>query len=209
MTINAGILALQGDVEEHAYAIKNALEELGLKYKMICVKKPEQLETIDFIAIPGGESTTIGVLSKRTGILEKLKIKIESGLPTFGTCAGMIMLAKEVRDAVVGETGQPLLGVMNISVIRNVFGRQRESFEIDLKIPEIDEKPIRAVFIRAPAAIRCWGNARPLATITHEKFGELIVMAREEHILAAAFHPELTRDTRVYRYFIQKVAKLA
>ncbi len=208
MTINAGVLALQGDIEEHVYAFKNAFEELGVKYRIVLVKKPEHLEQIDCISIPGGESTTIGVLSRRTGILDKLREKILNGLPVFGTCAGMIMLAKEVKDAVVGETGQPILGVMNISVIRNVFGRQRESFEVDLKIPEIDEKPIRAVFIRAPAAIRCWGNARPLASVKHVKFGDLIVMAREEHILAAAFHPELTKDTRVFKYFIQKVAKL-
>ncbi len=206
MTVIAGVLALQGDIEEHVHALERALKELNISYRIILVKKIEHLSNIDLITIPGGESTTIGFLSKRTGILDKLKERIENGLPVLGTCAGMIMMAREVRDAVVGETSQPLLGVMDMAVIRNVFGRQRESFEIDLKIPVLGEKPFRAVFIRAPAAVRLWNDAQPLATLRHEKYGELIVMARQRNMLACAFHPELVPDTRVHKYFITEVA---
>ncbi len=202
--IKVGVLALQGDVEEHVWALRRALQEMNLPHRVIEVKFPKQLDEIDGIVIPGGESTTIGILARRTGILDKLREKILNGLPVFGTCAGLIMLAKEVRDATVGETRQPVLAVMDISVIRNVFGRQKDSFEIDLEIPELG-KTVRAVFIRAPAIIRCWGTARPLAKISHEKYGELIVMARQEHMLACAFHPELTKDTTVHKYFINMI----
>ncbi len=206
MVLVAGVLALQGDIEEHVQALERALRELNIDYRIVLVKKVEHLTNIDLITIPGGESTTIGFLSRRTGLLDKIRENIEKGLPVLGTCAGMVMLAKEVRDAVVGETSQPLLGVMDISVVRNVFGRQRESFEIDLRIPILGDKPFHAVFIRAPAAIRCWNDAQPLATIRHEKHGELIVMVRQRNILACAFHPELVLDTRVHRYFITEVA---
>ncbi len=202
--VKVGVLALQGDVEEHVHALKRALQEMGLPHRVIEVKFPRQLDEIDGIVIPGGESTTIGILARRTGILDKLREKILSGLPVFGTCAGMIMLAKEVRDAKVGETGQPILGVMDIAVVRNIFGRQKDSFEIDLEIPELG-KTVRAVFIRAPAIVRYWGTTRPLAKIQHETFGELVVLARQEHMLACAFHPELTKDTTVHRYFINMI----
>ncbi len=202
--VKLGVLAVQGDVEEHIYALRRACLEMGIPHRIVEVKLPKHLTDIDGIVIPGGESTTIGRLSERKGLLEILRKEIEGGLPVFGTCAGMIMLAKEVRDAVVGEKAQPILGVMNISVIRNVFGRQKDSFEIDLDIPEIG-KIVRAVFIRAPAIIRCWGRTRPLARIMHEKLGELIVLAREDNMLACAFHPELTKDTTIHRYFLQMV----
>ncbi len=199
--LKLGVLGVQGDVEEHIHALGLACRELGLRCQVVQVKLPRHLEDLDGIVIPGGESTTIGRLAERKGLLEILRRKIEDGLPVFGTCAGAIMLAKEVRDATVGETSQPILGTMNISVIRNVFGRQRDSFEVDIDVPELN-RTIRAVFIRAPAITRCWGKARPLAKIMHEKLGELIVLAREEHMLACAFHPELTRDTTLHRYFI-------
>ena len=204
MVLKIGVLAIQGDVEEHIWALKNACKEYEIDCEIKQVKLPKHLDDIHGITIPGGESTTIGILARRFGLLDKLKQMIENGLPVFGTCAGMIMLAKEVRDAVVGITGQPILGVMNISVIRNVFGRQKDSFEIDLEIPELG-KTIRAVFIRAPAIEKCWGKAKPLAKIKHDKYGELIVFAREEHMLAAAFHPELTKDTTIFKYFINMI----
>ncbi|NPB00638.1 MAG: pyridoxal 5'-phosphate synthase glutaminase subunit PdxT [Crenarchaeota archaeon] len=206
MTLVAGVLALQGDIEEHVHALERALKELNISFRIMLVKKVEQLSNIDLITIPGGESTTIGFLSRKTGLIDRLKERIEDGLPVLGTCAGMVMMAREVRDAVVGETSQPLLAVMDISVIRNIFGRQRESFEIDLKIPAIGDRPFRAVFIRAPAAIRCWNDAQPLATLRHEKYGELVVMVRQRNMLACAFHPELVLDTRVHKYFITEVA---
>lgn len=199
-----GVLALQGDVEEHICALRNCLRRLNLQGNIIKVKLPKHLENIHALIIPGGESTTIGLLAKKVGLLEEIKSRIINGLPVFGTCAGMVMLAKEVKDSVVGETRQPILGVMNISVVRNIFGRQRESFEIDLSIPELG-KTVRAIFIRAPAVIKYWGNAKPLATLHHEKYGELAVLVREDHMLASAFHPELTEDITMIEYFLNIV----
>ncbi|GAB6947689.1 hypothetical protein JCM16161A_18190 [Vulcanisaeta sp. JCM 16161] len=150
--VRVGILALQGDVEEHEYAIRRAAEELGINVDVIRVKRVEHLNGLGALVIPGGESTTIGSLARRNGLLDRLRESIINGLPTLGTCAGAIFMAKEVRDSVVGETGQPILGVMNIAVVRNAFGRQRDSFEMDLNIEGLGT--VRAVFIRAPAIIR-------------------------------------------------------
>ncbi len=204
--LRVGVLAVQGDVEEHVYATREACRRLGIDCEVVEVKLPKHLDQVDGIIIPGGESTTIGILCRRTGLLDALKRRIESGMPVFGTCAGMIMLAKEVVDAVVGRTGQPILGVMNISVIRNVFGRQRESFEVDLEVPDLN-KVIRAVFIRAPAIVRYWGSVKPMAYVRHERYGRLVVLARENHMLASAFHPEMTKDTSVHEYFINMVVE--
>lgn len=204
MVLKIGVLAVQGDVEEHIWALKNACKEYEIDCEIIQVKLPKHLEGLHGITIPGGESTTIGILTRKFGVLDKLKQMIENGFPVFGTCAGMIMLAKEVKDAVVGITEQPILSVMNISVIRNVFGRQKDSFEIDLDVQELG-KTIRAVFIRAPAIEKYWGKVKPLAKIKHDKYGELIVFAREENMLASSFHPELTKDTTVFKYFINMI----
>ncbi len=147
--MKVGVLALQGDVEEHEYAIRRAADELKINVDVVRVKKPEHLNGLNALVIPGGESTTIGSLASRNGLLDRLRDLIINGLPTLGTCAGAIFMAREVRDSVVGETGQPILGVMDIAVVRNAFGRQRDSFEVDVTIEGIGA--VRAVFIRAPA----------------------------------------------------------
>ena len=192
-----GIIGLQGAVSEHIEAVKRAMLKLGIKGEAIWVGGPEQLEGINGIIIPGGESTTIGRLMLTTGLFEKVKRKAAGGTPILGTCAGLITLAKR-GDKQVMRTKQPLLGLMDMSVIRNAFGRQRESFEVDLEIPILGEEPLRAVFIRAPAVEEVWGDAKALA-----KFQDKIVAVTQGNIIAVAFHPELTPDTRLHEYFLK------
>jgi len=146
---------------------------------------------------PGGESTTIGKLMLTTGLFERVKQLAIDGAPILGTCVGLIVLAKR-GDEQVMRTRQPLLGLMDISVIRNAFGRQRESFEVDLEIPALGKEPLRCVFIRAPAVEEVWGDAEVLA-----EFQGKIVAVRQRNLLAVAFHPELTPDTRLHEFFLQ------
>ncbi|PSN84194.1 pyridoxal 5'-phosphate synthase glutaminase subunit PdxT [Candidatus Marsarchaeota G1 archaeon OSP_D] len=203
MVVNIGVLGFQGDIEEHVEAWRNASEELGVKTNVLLVKKAEQVKQIDAISIPGGESTVIGSLSERMRVMGALKEAILGGLPTLGTCAGLIVLAKRSKDAVVTEKTQPLLGVMDVEVERNHFGRQNDSFEADLKIPVLGEKPFRAVFIRAPIITRTGPGVEVLAEME-----DGIVAARQANIVSTAFHPELSGDTRFHKYFLKDVAKL-
>lgn len=188
--MRVGVLALQGAFIEH----EHMLESLGAK--AVEVRLPEQLETLDALIIPGGESTTIGKLAVTFGLVEPLR-KFAQEKPVWGTCAGMIFLAKDIgRD-------QPILGVMDIQVNRNAFGRQVDSFETDLNIKGMGDEPFHAVFIRAP-----------LVTGVNEKAGvEIlsrledggIVAVRQDHLLATAFHPELTGDSRMHQLFLDMV----
>lgn len=197
-----GILAYQGSFEEHALQTKRALSNLKLNGEIIAVKKPNDLEAIDGIIIPGGESTTIGIIAQRLGILDSLKEKILEGLPVLGTCAGAIMLAKDVSDAKVGKKSQPLIGVMDMEVIRNYYGRQRESFEAPIDFSKIGGKTTKVVFIRAPAIIKIWGATKSLAELNN-----IHVMVQEGNMLATTFHPELSSTTVVHEYFISLVKK--
>jgi len=192
-----GVIGLQGAVSEHLEAIKRAMRKLGIEGEAIWVGRPEQLDDLDGIIIPGGESTTIGKLMFTTGLLERVKQKAADGTPILGTCAGLITIAKR-GDAQVVRTKQPLLGLMNISVVRNAFGRQRESFETDLNIPILGKEPLRAVFIRAPAVEEVMGDVQVLA-----KFQGKIVAVKQGNLIAVAFHPELTPDTRLHEYFLR------
>ncbi|WP_457554612.1 pyridoxal 5'-phosphate synthase glutaminase subunit PdxT [Candidatus Pyrohabitans sp.] len=189
--MKVGVLALQGDVAEHIAAMKRAVRGKG---NVIAVKKPEQVGGLDALVIPGGESTTIGKLMQKYGIDKAVLAKPE--LAIFGTCAGAILLAKEIENY-----EQFSLKLMDISVARNAFGRQRESFEAELRIPQLGEKPFHAVFIRAPVITRAGGGVEVLARVN-----DAIVLARQGRYLACAFHPELTRDSRLHRYFIEEVA---
>ncbi|MCL5039132.1 MAG: pyridoxal 5'-phosphate synthase glutaminase subunit PdxT [Firmicutes bacterium] len=182
-----GILALQGDVREHAWAIQNTGNEA------VEVKKASQLEGLAGLIVPGGESTTIGKLMEEYGFFSAIKEKAEEGLGIYGTCAGLILLAKEIA----GST-QPRLGLMDIVAQRNAYGRQRESFETDLEIPVLGEEPFRSVFIRAPYIEAVGPEVQVLATYDNK-----IVFARQGRFLASAFHPEETEDLRVHRYFIR------
>ena len=198
MTTRIGIIAIQGDVEEHVRAMEKALAERGEKGEVVKIKHQGIVKSCDAIIIPGGESTTIGRLMGREGILPEIKEAAEWGKPILGTCAGMVLLAEE-GDEEVAKTGQPLLGLMDVKVKRNAFGRQRESFEVLLKMSLFDE-PFHAVFIRAPAITQAAENVDVLAT-----FNDRVVAAKQRNIIALSFHPELTEDRRIHHYFLENI----
>ncbi len=185
-----GVLALQGAFIEH----ENVLARLGVQ--PVEVRLPEHLEGLDGLIIPGGESTTMGLLAQKWGLLEPLRAFARSGRPIWGTCAGMILLAKEVVD---GVPGQPILGLMDITVRRNAFGRQVDSFETDLEIPALGDPPFHAVFIRAPVIERVAPGVEVLASLEDGT----AVAVQQGRLLATAFHPELTGDVRFHRYFLR------
>ena len=189
-----GVLALQGGVRDH----KDAVLALGASVRE--VKKPSDLVGLSGLIIPGGESTTIGKLLFSYSLIEPIKAKAKSGMPIFGTCAGLIALAKNIIDS-----KESLLGLMDIDVKRNAFGRQVDSFEADIDISTLGPEPFRAVFIRAPWIESKGDNVEVLATINDESQDyDRIVMVDEGSLLACAFHPELTDDLRIHRYFIDK-----
>ena len=188
-----GVLALQGDFAEHVVMLR------WLKVEPAEVRLPEHLKGLDGLIIPGGESTTIGKLSNDFGLMEPLR-KFGKRHAIWGTCAGAIFLSKDARR------DQPLLGLMDITVARNAFGRQVDSFEVDLDVPELkkatnSEGPYHAVFIRAPIIETVSGDARVLAWTPDKR----IVAAQQGHLLATSFHPELTLDTRFHEYFLSLV----
>ncbi|HKW78242.1 MAG TPA: pyridoxal 5'-phosphate synthase glutaminase subunit PdxT [Candidatus Limnocylindria bacterium] len=186
-TARVGVLGLQGDFAEHLHVLK----DLGAE--AIDVRRPEQLDDVDALIIPGGESTTIGKLAERYQIIPKLRERIAAGLPVWGTCAGAIFLAKDVPGH-----PHPILSVMDISVERNAFGRQLESFEADLDVKGMGGRPYHAVFIRAPKITRTGAAVDTLATLEDGT----VVAARQGNLLATSFHPELTADDRFHRFFL-------
>jgi 5'-phosphate synthase pdxT subunit len=194
-----GVIAIQGNVSEHITALEKTLAERGERGEVVTIKHRGIVESCDALTIPGGESTTIGRLMQRERMFEEIKTAVaENDIPILGTCAGLVLLAKEgVEDSV--KTGQPLLGLMDVKVKRNAFGRQRESFEVFLPM-KLFEEPFFAVFIRAPAIERTGANVEILAT-----FDEHIVAAQQGNMLALSFHPELTEDRRIHHYFIDLV----
>ena len=188
-----GVLALQGDFIEH----EKALDRLGVEARE--VRLPKDLEGLDGLIIPGGESTTIGKLAVTYDLIEPLRTMAQSGKPLWGTCAGMIFMAKDVaRD-------QPLLGLMDVKVKRNAFGRQVDSFEIDLDVNGIEgTRPFHAIFIRAPLIESVGAGVDVLARI--DRNGEpAIVAARQGNLLATSFHPELSADDRFHRFFLKLI----
>ncbi len=154
------------------------------------------------LVVPGGESTAIGRLAENKGILQTFRGRIEKGLPTLGTCAGIIMLANEVYDRTAGETKQHLLGGLDVTVERNAFGRQRESFEANLSIPALGNDPFRGVFIRAPIVKQISSKVEVLS-----KLEDRIVAVRQGNIVGTSFHPELSGDTRLHEYFVRTVTQ--
>jgi pyridoxal 5'-phosphate synthase pdxT subunit len=187
-TPTVGVLALQGDFREHAMALRR----LGAEVRE--VRLPEDLAGIEAIVIPGGESTTIGKLAVRFGVLDPLRSMIEHGLPAYGTCAGLIFSASAVTEGT-----QPLLGVLDVVVQRNAFGRQNESFETALDIAGLPE-PFHAVFIRAPWVAEVGSDVEVLATVRDHP-----VMVRQGRILGTSFHPELTGDDRIHQMLIDLI----
>lgn len=196
MKVNIGILSIQGAVSEHVDIVNRTLARLGLKGEGLPVRRPPDLDRVDALIIPGGESTTIGKLLVRFGLHDLVIKRAGEGMPVMGTCAGCILLAKEGDDE-VERTSTRLLGLMDIAVDRNAFGRQRESFEMDVTIEGLKD-PFHAVFIRAPAIVRTWGQCTPLA----EHKG-LVLAARQRNLLALTFHPELTDDLRIHSMFVE------
>jgi len=186
-----GILALQGDFREH----EETLRRIGAA--SVQVRRPEQLAAVDRLIIPGGESTTIGRLMVRFGLLEPIRRRAGDDLAVWGTCAGAILLAREISEG--RRAGQEHLSVMDITVRRNAFGRQLDSFEADLILPVLGDDPLRAVFIRAPLIERVGREVEILGRLPDGG----IVAARQGRLLATSFHPELTGDERMHRYFLE------
>ena len=186
-----GVLASQGAFAEHIAKLRQ------LEAEAVPVRLPEELEGLDGLVIPGGESTSIGRLMRDYKLTNGIKDRAKNGLPVFGTCAGMILLTKKSSDA-----SPEYLGLMDITVRRNAFGRQRESFEAELSIPVLGEKPFPGVFIRAPLIEQVNSQVEILARLADGT----IVAVRQEKLLALAFHPELTDDLRFHQYFLDIVA---
>lgn len=197
--MKVGVVGFQGAVDEHIKITEKALRQMEIDGGAVWLETKKQLSEIDGLIIPGGESTTIGQLMLDSGIFKKVREKGKDGFPIMGTCAGMVLLAKKGGKE-IKKTNQPLLELMDITVIRNSFGRQRESFETDIPIACLDKKPFPAIFIRAPAIIRISENVTPLA-----RYKEKIVAAEQDNLLAVSFHPELTDDIRVHKYFLERI----
>ncbi len=190
------MLALQGDVREHLAA----LEESGAE--AVPVRRESELAGIDGLVIPGGESTTIEKLLRAFDLFEPVRERLRAGLPAYGSCAGMILLADRVVGGVEGQTS---LGGLDITVRRNAFGRQVDSFETDLAVAGVDGEPVHAVFIRAPWVEEVGERAQVLAAVGEGPAAGKIVAVRQGGLLATSFHPEVTGDTRVHRLFVQIV----
>jgi 5'-phosphate synthase pdxT subunit len=200
-----GVLALQGDVREHLAAFA------GCGVLARPVRRPTEVDEVDALAIPGGESTTISKLAVEFGVFDPVAKRIAAGMPVYGSCAGMIMLADEILD---GRSDQRSFGGIAMTVRRNAFGRQVDSFEASVALDGVDGGPLHAVFIRAPWVERVGSGVHVLATVGAATVGAgqgadaragRIVAVRQGHLLATAFHPELTGDLRVHRYFVEMV----
>lgn len=188
-----GVLALQGDFREHI-AVLGALGA-----DAVPVKRPEELERVAGLVIPGGESTVMDKLSRMFGMAEPLRAAVASGMPVYGTCAGLIMLADTLLDAI---EGQQTIGGFDLVVRRNAFGSQLDSFETDLDIPVLGDPAVHAVFIRAPVVESVGAKATTLASLADGR----VVAVEQDNLLGTSFHPEMTGDTRFHEYFLRKVA---
>ena len=193
--MKVGVLALQGDVREHVSSL------IACGVEPISVRRSSEIDAIDALVLPGGESTTIAQLAEVFGIYDQLKSRIAAGMPVYGSCAGMILLANEILDA---KMGQKTFGGLDITVRRNAFGRQVDSFESDIAFNDGSADLIRAVFIRAPWVEKVGVGVEVLASVENHP-----VAVRSTTVLATSFHPELTGDHRIHRYFIEEVARPA
>jgi len=196
MTPTVGVLALQGDVREHV----RMLERCGVH--AVPVRRERELGVVDGIVIPGGESSTIDKLLRAFELFEPLQKAIRDGLPSFGSCAGMILLADRVLD---GIEGQQTLGGLDVTVRRNAFGRQVDSFEAELAVEGVEGAPFHAVFIRAPWVESVGPQAQVLGTVSAGPAAGRIVAVRQGRVIATSFHPEITDDDRVHRVFVEIV----
>jgi 5'-phosphate synthase pdxT subunit len=200
MTPRIGVLALQGDVREHVAALTVAGTHA------VAVRRTDELDQVDALVLPGGESTTIGKLLVTFDLLEPLQKRVRDGMPVFGSCAGMILLADRVLD---GTADQMSVGGLDVTVRRNAFGRQVESFEESLAFDGVDDGPVHAVFIRAPWVEDVGESVTPLATIRDGAAAGKVVAVRQGPLLATSFHPELTGDARIHELFVRIVRGVA
>lgn len=191
-----GVLALQGDVREHAALLA------GLGADVVLVRRPEELASVDGLVLPGGESSVIDKLSRIFGLQAPIRERIAAGLPVYGTCAGLILLADTVLD---GIEGQESFGGMDIDVRRNAFGRQTESFETELAVRALGEPPVRATFIRAPIVDRAGAQVEVLAALADDT----IVAVEQGNLLGTSFHPEVDGETRFHERFLEKARTFA
>jgi 5'-phosphate synthase pdxT subunit len=189
--LKVGVIGVQGAVSEHLEMLKKCSCE------SVWIRKLHQLETVNALILPGGESTTISRLLNESGMFGRVQELGNQGMPVFGTCAGLVLLAKKGCEQ-VERTGQELLGLMDMKISRNAFGSQRESFEVELDLERIAR--YTAVFIRAPTIEKTWASCKPIA-----KYEEKIVAAMQDNLLATSFHPELTEDTRIHQFFLDMI----
>jgi len=196
--VKIGVLALQGDVAEHI----QSLSDCGVD--ALAVKTKSEISAISALVIPGGESTTIAKLARSFDLFDLIKDRIKSGMPTYGSCAGMILLSNTVEDAIAGQES---FGGIDMVVRRNAFGRQVDSFETDLKFKGVTDPAVRAVFIRAPWVESVAAGVEILAEISDKDGVKHPVAVRQGHLLATSFHPELTGDNRVHRFFVENICR--
>jgi 5'-phosphate synthase pdxT subunit len=198
--MKVGVLALQGDVREHVSSL------IACGVDPISVRRIEELNSIDALVIPGGESTTIAQLAEHYELFQPIRKRIADGMPAYGSCAGMILLADRILDAI---EGQKTFGGLDITVRRNAFGRQVDSFESDIDFNDGGSQKVHAVFIRAPWVEEIGKNVKVLATVVSPDGQSHPVAVQESNLLATSFHPELTGDHRIHRYFIEEIARPA
>jgi pyridoxal 5'-phosphate synthase pdxT subunit len=199
--IKVGVLGIQGDIEENILSTDEALKKLNLRGTVESVRYSESIAELDGLILPGGESTVIGsLLSIQGKVFQTIEKKIKEGMPVFGTCAGLIMLSKRAYDKIVGETKQKLFGILDVVIERNAFGRQHESFEVDLEIPVLGKEPFRGIFIRSPIVNNIGENV-----IILTKLNDKIVAVKQNNIIGTSFHPELSADRRLHELFIKDI----
>lgn len=197
-SITIGVLGFQGDIEENVAATIEALREMQVDGSVEPVRYPEEVEKVDGLIMPGGESTVQSTLAAIQRLLPVIKKRVAEGIPVLGTCAGMIMLSRRAFDKVVGDTKQKLIGNLDIVIERNAFGRQNDSFEADIAIGMLGKDVFKGVFIRAPAVSEVGKDVEVIA-----KFNNKIVAVKQKNIIGTAFHPELSGDSRMHRHFVK------
>jgi 5'-phosphate synthase pdxT subunit len=204
-SIKIGVLGIQGDIEENILSTEEALKNQNLQGTVESVRYSESIEELDGLILPGGESTVIGnLLSIQGKVFHTIEKRIAEGMPVLGTCAGLIMLSKRAYDKVVGETKQKLFGMLDVVIERNAFGRQHESFEVDLEIPILGRDLFRGIFIRAPIINNVGENVTILT-----KLNDKIVAVKQNNIIGTSFHPELSADRRLHELFIKNILEFS
>ncbi len=197
-SVTIGVLSFQGDIEENVAATKRALHEMEVEGAIDLVRYPDEVEKVDALILPGGESTVQSTLAAIQRSLPVIKKRISEGMPVLGTCAGMIMLSSRAFDRVIGDTKQKLLGNLDIVIERNAFGRQGDSFEADLSISMLGKEDFKGVFIRSPAVSEIGKDVEVLA-----KLNNRVVAVRQKNVIGTAFHPELSDDSRMHKHLIK------